>query len=525
MKKEKNTDKVPFYKKNSFKYSSLSTALIAIFLALIVAFNILATVVAERFTMDIDLTSAGDYTISEENRKVIEGIDKPVQIIFTTTEEYYTGGSYYQSLYSSGVTDSTGGKYLKQTVELLKNYKKLNSNISLDFIDASTPAFDEYREQFAAYINSIMYGDLIIYCKETDKHKFLSVSDLYTTENASSYYTSSSSISGSNVETSVTSALDFVTSETDEIVTVITGYNSTDTTEIVSLLEDNNYQIKTIDNLLKQDIPAETDVLLLASPTVDLTSDEVKKIDTFLENGGKHGKNLLYFGSSSQLSTPNLDELLLDWGIKMDYGTVFETDENYALSSDGLNTAMMIELAENDAVTDIAANDYASAEFVGSSMRPMSVTFEENSKYHTYEMLKTTSGTTIMPKGASEDWRPASNATKKSNSAMILSVYATGDKQSDGNEVRSSVCAISGIECVAWSSYYTRLKTNNLIIDTLNYMVNKDENSYTFVNKEITTSTLTVTEMQTNIIKIIFWAVPVVIIALGIVVYYRRKSR
>ena len=68
----------------------------------------------------------------------------------------------------------------------------------------------------------------------------------------------------------------------------------------------------------------------------------------FLENGGKHGKNLLYFGSSSQLSTPNLDELLLDWGIKMDYGTVFETDENYALSSDGLNTAMMIELSENE---------------------------------------------------------------------------------------------------------------------------------------------------------------------------------
>lgn len=524
MNKEKNTDKVPFYKKTTFKYSSLSTVLIAVFLALVVAFNILATAVAERFTMDIDLTTTGDYTISEENQKVIKAIDKPVQIIFTTTEEYYTDGSFYQSLYSRGITDPTGGKYLKQTVELLKNYKKLNSNISIEFVDASTPAFDEYREQFAAYINSIMYGDLIVYCKETDKHKFLSVSDLYTTDSSSSYYTSTSSISGSNVETSVTSALDFVTSETDEIVTIVTGYNSADTSEIKTLLEDNNYQIKTIDTLLKNDIPAETDVLLLAAPTIDFTPDEVKKVDTFLENGGKHGKNLLYFASSSQLSTPNLDELLLDWGIKMDYGTVFETDENYALSSNGLNTAMMIELAENDAVNDIAA-DYASAEFVGSSMRPMSVTFEENSKYHTYEILKTTKNTTVMPKGASNDWRPNSDAVKKSNSAIILSVYATGDKESNGDEVRSSVCAISGVECVAWSSYYTRLKTNNLIIDTLNYMVNKDENSYTFVNKEIKTSTFAVTETQTNVIKVIFWVVPVAIIAVGIVVYYRRKSR
>lgn len=531
MEKEKKqkikTDKTPFYKKSSFKYSSLSTALIAVFIILVIGFNMLATFVSERFSVDVDLTTSGDYSISDDNKTVIESIDKPVEIVVTTSEEYYTDGSYYQALYANGLYDQTGGKYMKQTVELLKNYQKLNSNITVKFVDAQTPAFDDYRQQFSAYMDTILYGDFIVYCEQTGKHKFLSSDDLYTitTSDSSYYYGSSTSvISGSNVETAVTSALDFTTSETDDIVTIVTGYNSSDTSALQTLFEENNYQIQTIDTLMKDDIPEETDILLLAAPTVDLTSDEIKEIDAFLNNDGKYGKNLFYFGSSTQLSTPNLDALMLDWGIKFDYGTVFETDENYTLSSDGLNTAMMVNLADSDAATDIAA-DYQSSDFVGGSMRPMTVAIEENSKYHTYDMLVTNDSTTVMPNGASNDWRPASNAQTQQYSAMILSVYVTGDKNNEGEEIRSNVCAFSGIECITWSTYYSTIKTNNLLIDTANYTINKDENSYVFVNKEISTNAITVTEGQSNAVKIIFWAVPVVIIIVGFVVYIRRKSR
>ena len=523
--KVETTDKIPFYKKASFKYSSLSTALIAGFIILIIGFNMLAGFVAERFTLDVDLTVSGDYSVSEDNKAVIESIDKPVEIICTTSEEYYTDGSYYQALYTSGIYDKTGGKYMKQTVELLKNYQKLNSNITLKFVDAQTPAFDDYRELFSAYMDAILYGDYIVYCEETGKHKFLSNDDIYAiTTDTSSYYSSTSVITGSNVETAFTSALDYTTSATDDIVTIVTGYNSSDTSELQTLFEENNYEIHTIDTLMKDDIPEETDILLLAAPTVDLTLDEIKEIDAYLNNNGKYGKNLFYFGSSTQLSTPNLDALMLDWGIKFDYGTVFETDDNYALSSDGLNTAMMVNLADSDAATDIGA-DYQGADFVGGSMRPMTVAIEENSKYHTYDMLVTNDTATVMPNGASDDWRPASDAATQQYSAMILSVYVTGDKDNEGEEIRSNVCAFSGIECISWSTYYSTIKTNNLLIDTANYTLNKDETSYTFVNKEISTNAITVTEGQTRVVKVVFWAVPVVIIAIGVVVYFRRKSR
>lgn len=525
-KEKKSKDSTPFYKKESFKYSSLSTALIAMFIILIIGFNMLSGFIAERLSMDIDLTASGDYSISEENKKVIESIDKPVQIIFTTSESYYADGDYYQTLYYSGYTDQTGGKYMKQTVELLKNYGKLNPDISVEFIDAQTPAFDTYREMFSDYMNSISYGDLIVFCKDTNKHKFLGADDLYTMESSGSqyYYGGSSAITGSNVEAAVTSAIDFVTAESDDVVTVVSGYNASDTGLFTEFLEDNNYRIETIGTLLKDDIPEDTDILLLAAPTVDLTPEETKKIDAFLENNGKHGKNLLYFASSTQLSTPNLDALLLDWGIKIEYGTVYETNDDYALSSSGYNTAMMLQLSDSDAAKQLT-EDFAQSQFVGSSQRPMMVSFNENGKYHTNEIMKTSDGATIMPNGVGEDWTPASDAAKRSYSAMILSTYATGDKDNNGEEIRSNVFAVSGFECVAFSSYYSTVHTNNVIVSVMNSMVNKDENAYVFTSKEISTNTITVTEAQTSIVKVVFWAVPVFIVAAGIIIYVRRRSR
>ena len=56
----------------------------------LVAFNVLATVLSERFTaFSIDMTASSDYTISKENKEYIKKIDKPVTIILTCSEDYY----------------------------------------------------------------------------------------------------------------------------------------------------------------------------------------------------------------------------------------------------------------------------------------------------------------------------------------------------------------------------------------------------------------------------------------------------
>lgn len=61
----------------------------------------------------------------------------------------------------------------------------------------------------------------------------------------------------------------------------------------------------------------------------DYSEDELKKIDRFLDNNGKFGKNVMYVADTSQPeSLPNLDAFLAEWGIKVNPGAVYETDSS-----------------------------------------------------------------------------------------------------------------------------------------------------------------------------------------------------
>ena len=156
-KKDKN--KIPFYKKNKFTFSTISTVIIVVFMICLVAVNILASFLSDRFTaFSVDLTSSSDYTISAKNREYIKKIDKPITILLTCTEDYYT--SDYVSSISQYYTDTSGGKYFKQTIELLKNYEKINKNITVKFVDATTPAFNEYKERYSS--DDLNLGDVIV---------------------------------------------------------------------------------------------------------------------------------------------------------------------------------------------------------------------------------------------------------------------------------------------------------------------------------------------------------------------------
>ncbi len=89
-------------------------------MAAVILLNVAISVLNERFPMTIDMTGDGVYTVSADNAEFLKTIDYPVELKVLFTEEQYTGGyiAYYHS-----VTDNSGGRYYKQTVDLLKQYK------------------------------------------------------------------------------------------------------------------------------------------------------------------------------------------------------------------------------------------------------------------------------------------------------------------------------------------------------------------------------------------------------------------
>ena len=241
----------------------------------------------------------------------------------------------------------------------MKNYKKINPKIDVKFVDAQTPDFNVYKERYSDA--DISLGDIIVDYTYDDngvektKYKVLTFDDLYQIEEVSDYaaYTSSSygSISGSMVETAVTSALYYVTKEQEDKIAVVTGYGCTDVSGYLSTLEVSGYDFVEINDLSIDDIPKDATMLLLAAPTLDLSQSDVKKIDEFLlgKPGDKefnYNKSLIYFSSNSQTDTPNLDGLLEDWGIEFTDGTVYETDSKFHSSTS--NTMILLSDAGSD---------------------------------------------------------------------------------------------------------------------------------------------------------------------------------
>lgn len=523
-KKTKVNNTTPFYKKPGFKYSTMSTVMIAVFIVCIVLVNILATALSQRIAaLNIDFTSSKSYTITEENKEYIKAVDKDIVITVAGTEEFYTGGEYLEYMASYYYySDETGGKYLSQTIELLKTYEKLNDNITLQFIDPQTPAFDEYADTYAN--ESMFYGDMIVECtftnsagKEQTRHKILYPEDLYQLEQSDSY---SYTITGSTVETAVTSALYYVSAEQQDNIVVISGYGTSDITELETLLKANNYDFTTISDLTSEDIPEETDIIILCAPTFDMSEDDLDKIDDFLRNDSL-SKGLMYFASGAQQDLPNLESFLLEWGIKFESGTVYETDSANHLSTS--NTAMGLYTTESEFTADLNS----SLIFISDNLRPMSVAFEQNGKCQTEELLTTSDTTVIRPRGVDDDWTADDAVTNEAKySASILSTYSQEDS-STGNAVSSYVFAIASADFIN-SDYMSSSATGNedFMLNVTNTMANRETETYTVSTKVIDTASFTANATSSTVVMIVcVFVIPAILIFLGIFVYIRRKRR
>lgn len=79
-------------------------------------------------------------------------------------------------------------------------------------------------------------------------------------------------------------------------VAMISGHEEIDLSSIQDVFEKSNYNFNSV-SLLTGTIPDDTDMVLIACPSVDYTVDEIAKLDAFLDNNGQLGKTVTYFGA------------------------------------------------------------------------------------------------------------------------------------------------------------------------------------------------------------------------------------
>lgn len=521
VKKEKKPKKL----KNQalLRKGSFSVAITAAVLAGIILLNVLVGALSKRFVLEFDMSAEKENSMSEENIDYLKNLDAEVQITVCATPEDYEGGymSYYaQNLY--GVT-SDATDYYKQTIKLLDKYPAYNDKISLRYIDTQDSKFTEISSKYSN--EKLSYGDIIVSCTKngSERYKIVGFSDVYNLSEDSTYaaygYTTST-VGGNNVETAVTSAIAYVTSNKTKKAALITGHSKNDyTSDYQTLLKENNYEITVISDSMIGSISDEYDAVIIAAPTTDFLGSELDAISAFLENDGKLGKGLIFFADAAAPYLPNLSDFLEQWGIAVGEGILFETNSQNYMPDDPMTMGTYPTSSDNDITSGMNLC------ITGYNV-PITAAFESEGNITVTSLMSTPESVVAAPVGTAASWTGADDYTKQSYSSVIQAEMS--DYDDDNNEISSYVLAFSSIEFIQ-SEYNEQpsVANKNITLAAAERAVGAEDTGISFISKTITNESYSdsVTDSSAGIIRILFmFILPIACIALGIYIFIRRKN-
>ncbi len=523
MKLFKNSNRENLRSSFALKRGAYSTAITALFIVAVILLNVLTTSLSARFPLTLDFTGDKMNSISQQNAEYLKKVDKPVTIYVCATREEFADGylSQYAEYYYN--TQDSTGKYLEQTVVLLDEYTKHNQNIALEYVDMSSSDTGDIQAIFTE--QGVSFGDILVASTFTvnsnpvTRYKKVAFTDIFELQDESGYASmgfGKYTIAGSNLETLLTNAIYYATSERIIKLGVPTSHCEVSSiSALSSTLLAGNYELLDLGTSLLTELPADLDGIIIAAPSKDFGNAELDKISKFLDNEGNRGKMLLYFASHTSPDLPNLEAFLAEWGITYSDGVLYETNANYAMPDD----STFIALA-NAGTAYTAGLTSSNIGFLAQANLPMAQSYETSGSRSTTAIVTTSDTVVIKPADADENWKP-DTAAAKSYPAAIVTVDKNG-------LATSYVAAFASVSFVN-NSYVTQATIGNLdlTVALLNSCFDAGD-SLSFVSKTISTDSFSesVTKAAANTMYILFVvALPLILIALGVLVWVRRRSR
>ncbi|MGN1112954.1 MAG: Gldg family protein [Acutalibacteraceae bacterium] len=489
-KDEKKKRKNPFSSRR-FRKGSFSVVLTCLVIVAVIVLNILVSVLQSKVpALSFDMTGQNLYELSQSSKELVSKVDKEVVINVLGKEDTYT---------------KADENFLKANA-LLKKYAAENDKISINYVDLqSNPTYvNKYpNENITSYSYIVTCGD---------RYKYLEAStDLFTL--ATDQTTGSTYVQESNVESAVTSAIYYVTSDSQTKVTVLNGFSGSsqgsNLTTLTSLLKSNNYDVQEI-NLLTDEIPQDTDIAVLYQPTSDLTDEAAKRITDYLSNGGKYGKNLFYVPTFTKLDAPNIDSILEEWGMSLGQGVVAETDSSY--------------LPVNNyyySIYDYTGNEYTSdiknskRYLMGAYTRPVII----NDASKVTAIATTSQSCALRSYEADEDW-DATQHIEGSFNAGAVSVKTGDDAKSTLTVWGSEMSFYS-----AWVNSSTYVNSE-YFVNLFNKLTNRQDTGIVIEGKNTQSAQLGIMTDQILLIGPAFmYLIPAATLVLGLIIWIRRRYR
>ncbi len=320
-------------KKKSFTGYALMLAALA--LAIVIVLNLLAS----RLDVTWDMTPASLYKLSGTTTDYLDLLDEKgtnVDIYFLMDMDLLSTSNDDMALYYS-----------------LLEYDSHDSINLIDFDPNNNPALLDEINPDGSY--SLLEGDMLIKCGENTKH--VAGKDMYTYE-----YTVSDQ--GNQIvqaayfhgENRITGAIDAVVSNRTTKVYFLTGHGekslSKDYTRFHANLTNFNYIADELNLATADAVPEDAALVIIAAPKLDITNDEMRKLNEYLDKGGN--VSFLMSPNEEDREYKNLTAIMNDFKIGMDYSLVKETNPNLYVNNDQYMFRVSLVASDNessDAIT------------------------------------------------------------------------------------------------------------------------------------------------------------------------------
>lgn len=475
---------IELIKKKALRDTAITILVIVILIACFIGINLLV----QSFNLSpIDVTKEKLYSLSDKSKEKVKQIEQEIQIyLFGYTEE--------SSLYN-----------------LINQYTAVNSKITVEAVTATS------RPDLATLYGVDSDDQTGVVIQGTSQYKVLSENDFYT------YDTTTGETIDLTEQKLTNSMIDIVTEDKPQIY-FLTGHDeysiSTYLYSIGVYLQNEVNDVYELD-LLSKSIPEDCDVIVIATPQKDFSEYETELLIEYINNGG----DLLWLNDPDLAETeyPNIQKILDLYGVSFGRGIIIEQDSAnmlldnpefikptvayHTITKDIYNgsgimfiDAGRIEIADTDMLEEL---NVTSVPFIRSG---------ENSFYRKDLSISTVSKTDDDEEGSqvlgAELTKTVSDGKESKLVVYANNLFATSSKLNTGNYT------VTAVELY---------NNKDLVLNTVAYLAGK-EDAIT-IRKDTGDVTYTATAQEDTVIRVIIFAIPVVILVVGIVIWQVRRRK
>lgn len=468
----------------SFRAGGYSVAAAAIVLAIAVMVNVFAAALPASVTK-FDTTANQLFTLSEQTEKLVGGLTDEVTVYWI-------------------VRSGREEKYLES---LLSRYQSLSDKIRV--VKKDPDVFPTFTQQ---YTDSFTENSLIVEAGE--RYRYVDYNDIFVMDYTSYYYygTENWSFCG---ESELTSAIDYVVSENLPKVYLLTGHGESSLSDsFTSAAKQQNIEKAELSLLTLESVPADADCILINAPQSDISLDEQSKLREYLGNGG----NLfLITDPPKNEKLSNLEALMADYGVSTVDGIVVESDQSHYVW--GTPYFLLPDIASHAITTPLTEGGYRVLLPISQGL---TVADDLRDTLSVTKLLTTSSS--AFAKAAGYDLTTYEKEDGDVNGPFALAV-AISDTVDDG--ITSDIVWVSSAALVD-DQTNTQVSGGNqdFFLNALGYLCQAEQSSLSIHAKSLSSDTLTMDSAAVSALTVaVVGVIPAAVIALGIVIWIRRKRR